>query len=311
MTWSFVAGLTGLRVRGILSIHTGQGHLPHAHLPGSSHHQIQTKPPQKPCLCKVYTISQKISPSVKSCLSNEQTLKLISACPGDPILLVVQKVFLHILWIAVGSHPLKGRLVLHLRDGCHQVLQVVWTSWEHWLRNHIQLVHSWTSELRLESMWHGAVWYIVLLIYRSALPLRPSRPPPPKAKTLPKDASLTAYKTQQDREPEQNRAHSKSTAEGQATRQTRPSLSPQRGLYISVCIIIIVAIETFPCIIDCSNRTRPATHGACWKCSRKWWATQWDSSCCFCWSSSCPTSTIYATKALPSGNTVSRKRKRN
>ena len=80
---------------------------------------------------------------------------------------------------------------------------------------------------------------IILLIYRSALPSRPSRPPPPRAKSLPKSASLTAYKTQQDREPEQNRAHSKTTAEDQATPLTRPSLSPQRGLYILVCIILL------------------------------------------------------------------------
>lgn len=81
---------------------------------------------------------------------------------------------------------------------------------------------------------------IILLIYRSALPSRPSRPPAPRAKSLPKSASLTAYKTQQDREPEQNRAHSKSsTAEDQATPLTRPNLSPQRGLYISVCIILL------------------------------------------------------------------------
>ena len=75
---------------------------------------------------------------------------MISACLGDPILLVVQRVFLHILWIVVGGqgHPVKERLVFHLRGDCHQVLPVVWTSWEHWWRNHIQLVHPWISESR-------------------------------------------------------------------------------------------------------------------------------------------------------------------
>lgn len=75
-----------------------------------------------------------------------------------------------------------------------------------------------------------------LLSCRSAPPSRPSRPPPPRAKSLPKAASLTTYKSQRDREPEQSRPHSKSTAEGQSTRLTRP-LSPQRGLFISVCML--------------------------------------------------------------------------